>query len=306
MTVDSYFWNQPGKWPEWEVFAYNVPTISKKSQSMKWGTQPLHWYFTSALPRALLCATLFVPIALLQAAPTLELIFRHITSPWTLFQISKRTVLLLVPPLAFIILYSFLPHKELRFIFPALPMLNAIATMPLTRYLAPFLDGPSPKKSKETSRTSSSWGGGYVEATCAVLCLVASALVTIVFAYASALNYPGGYALAKVHDHFGCPASNATINRKLSVHIGNIAAINGVTRLGERTECYIYSKKENLNPTDLTAFDVVISELESLGVDGFQLLFKEEAFERIDFVGMKMLTKPKIFVYARQALVPAS
>jgi alpha-1,6-mannosyltransferase len=33
----------------------------------------------------------------------------------------------LLPILAYLLLYSVLPHKELRFIFPALPILNMCA-----------------------------------------------------------------------------------------------------------------------------------------------------------------------------------
>jgi alpha-1,6-mannosyltransferase len=64
---------------------------------------PSTWYFTSAIPRALLSSVVLIPFGLL-----LERRF------WKLFFVT----------IAFITLYSFLPHKELRFIIYAFPLLN--------------------------------------------------------------------------------------------------------------------------------------------------------------------------------------
>ena len=63
-------------------------------RSSEWGTHPPWWYFTSALPRALLGA---LPLA--AAGSYLE----------------ARTRPLLAVVLAFVALYSWLPHKEVSF-----------------------------------------------------------------------------------------------------------------------------------------------------------------------------------------------
>ena len=73
---------------------------------------------------------------------------------------------------------------------------------------------------------------GYIEATCAAFIVLLSFMASLVFLRASSLNYPGGDALEKVHFHFPCPPQTA-FGRKASIHIANIAAINGITRFGQ-------------------------------------------------------------------------
>ncbi|KAL9175853.1 hypothetical protein ABFS82_02G139200 [Erythranthe guttata] len=107
VLVDSILWRKL-LWPELEVFWFN----SVLNRSSEWGTHAFHWYFTSALPRSLLAA---YPLFMLGVL------------------LDKRVRFYIIPVLSFVVLYSKLPHKELRFIISSLPMFNLSAAIAASR-----------------------------------------------------------------------------------------------------------------------------------------------------------------------------
>ena len=100
--IDSIFWEQ-GMWAEGVVFYYNAVL----GKSVNWGTSPYYWYFTTAIPKGMMFTLFFLPFSLTDA----------------------KVGRILRPIVLFVLLYSFLPHKELRFIFYVFPILNVAAAV---------------------------------------------------------------------------------------------------------------------------------------------------------------------------------
>ncbi|KAL2262353.1 hypothetical protein VTK26DRAFT_1578 [Humicola hyalothermophila] len=207
IPIDSYFWQRPFLWPELTGFYYNVV----RGSASNWGVSPWHWYFLSALPRLLLnpLAYLFlIPYALYHPA------------------LRPATTRLVVPSLLFIAIYSLQPHKETRFIFYAVPPLTAAAAL-AANYLF--------------SRRAKSFFSGLMAAGLALSVLAAFAVSTAMLAV-SALNYPGGEALAFVRDEVlrsagvtGGSESSTAGTTIVPVHADVLACMTGVTLFGTAT-----------------------------------------------------------------------
>lgn len=231
VSVDSYFWNQFPIWPEWSSFYYN--TILGKSSD--WGVSPWHFYFTNALPRLLLnplAYLLLIPLALAQPAT------------------RSRSMALLLPSLAFVALYSLLPHKEWRFIIYIIPALTAVSSIGAswiwTRRTRSFL-----YRSLNAILIAS---------------IVASFVTSAAFSSISSLNYPGGDAIVRLRGlTYHEPGSQR-------IYVDNLACQTGVTRFLEARSTisntgqqkWTLDKTENqtmlLSPTFWDKFDYAIVE----------------------------------------------
>ncbi|KAF9943053.1 dolichyl-P-Man:Man(7)GlcNAc(2)-PP-dolichol alpha-1,6-mannosyltransferase [Mortierella alpina] len=183
IAVDSWFWRQ-WMWAEGAVFWYNAVL----GKSVAWGVSPWHTYFTQLLPKI---SGLALPLAL--AAVVVEQRFRRY----------------MLPAGVFVGLYSFLGHKEWRFVIYVVPILNLGAAIMISWIV----------KRKTLA---------YRMITLVVFGVLGlSFFSSLMQSMISSRNYPGGVALQRLHelelDHFAAA----------TVHIDGAAAESGCSRFGE-------------------------------------------------------------------------
>ena len=264
VIVDSYFWEEL-IWPEGTVFWYN--TYLNKSSN--WGTSPFHWYFTNALPRSLLIS---FPLVFL-----------------SLYIDFNRSAPLLFPILLFLFIYSFLPHKELRFIFYVIPIFNLISSITLFKvYLL--------------SLRSKFYNLIY---KLTIIGMLLSFGISCSLLYVSSTNYPGGNALYKLHniDNINNNNNNNNNGEYKKIHMDVLTCMTGVSRYSQIYNNWSYFKNESLSSYD--SFDFVLSEKSNL--TGFHLLFTELGFDKINInlsfrLNNPVVLSPKIYVYSKEKL----
>ncbi|KAL1973473.1 hypothetical protein VTN31DRAFT_6108 [Thermomyces dupontii] len=231
VVVDSYFYQQFPLWPELTAFVFNVI----EGESAAWGVSPWWYYFVSAVPRLLLnpCTYLVcIPAALVYVrAPALSLV---------------------APSVAFIAIYSFLPHKEWRFIVYAVPPLTATAALG-AGYLWTHRAKSAPFRALPT--------------TVLPLSVLATLAVSLtLFLLPSVANYPGGHALRTLQQR-----AEGT-QPHISVQLSNLACQTGATLfmsqprfLGNTT--WTFDKSDTVPPhrrpsstPPRSSFDYIIAE----------------------------------------------
>ncbi|EKF26605.1 dolichyl-P-Man:GDP-Man7GlcNAc2-PP-dolichyl alpha-1,6-mannosyltransferase, putative [Trypanosoma cruzi marinkellei] len=288
VVLDSFLWGRL-LWPEAVVLFFNTV----ENQSWRWGRLPWHWYVTYALPRAFLFE--YMPLLLLVSLACWDLGRRLINrmvafcsrtlapssvspppsstfsfssfrgalfSLWLDTSVRYRAVLL--PAALFVVLYSFLPHKELRFIMVVFPYflapVAAAISLTCTELMAKEVDGSAhvTDTNEKTVPQQPEPGNGSKRRACnhvhcgqrmrnvmmvVFLGLFLLQLMTVVMSvYVSIHNYPGADALKKLHEiietdifdnnscanRLGVGNADQTISR--TVFIDAYAGMTGINR----------------------------------------------------------------------------
>jgi alpha-1,6-mannosyltransferase len=254
VPIDSVLWQKWPLWPEWSGFYYN--TILGNASN--WGVSPWHYYFTNALPRLLLnplSYTLLIPLAAYQPAT------------------SQRSFALLSPLLAFVALYSLLPHKEWRFILYIVPGLTTVSAM---------------GASWIWQRRSKSPFYRLLNSVLIVSIIMSFAVSSGILAI-SRLNYPGSEAIMRLR------AIESGDSGTIHVYADNLACQTGLTRFLEaRSEeidgkpQWIFDKTENgtalLEPEFWTKFDYVLTENLERTIGNWNIVSTIKAFDGVQLL----------------------
>lgn len=207
-ALDSYFWQRP-LWPELSGFWYNAV----KGKSSDWGVSPFWWYFTHALPRMLAFPLLLSPIAFIYL-PT-----------------RQASLSLSLPNLLYVLIYSFQPHKETRFIFYVVPPLTSVAAMGANRV---WMWATADKLSRPLAPLYRI--GGILYPVSIVLLGFASSIFMLGL---SSLNYPGGEALTELSKLIAVTKSNVLspplypVGQEIvPIHADVLSCMTGITLFG--------------------------------------------------------------------------
>jgi len=288
-------------WPELCVLVFNAA-----GQSSHWGEASNHWYFTAALPKGLHLTYLFILLApvvafmrvqehVQEAAAAAEKSSREKAPPGQIIiripeklYMDPHLVILSVPLFAFFFLYSMIPHKEIRFLFPVFPFATAIAARAVLQLHSVMVLAHQRKHVARFGNVPEIVTTGrklfrMFARLLAMSIIVAGMGVSVSMALISAYNYPGGHALDRLNEHIIEHQLRAdTKSQTPVVHLCNLACMSGATRFGElhapglsgatvtaktsvedergdgleKTYAYrgiaIYSKKERVATTDLS------------------------------------------------------
>ena len=300
--IDSLLW-QRIVWPELEVWWFN--TVDNRSS--EWGTMPFHWYISNALPKGLLLTSLLIPLAFLNMRG-------WITAKKTNKQkISNNTgtidytlLQFFIPTLGFVILYSFLPHKEIRFIFPSLPIFNACAAYGLSKMH--IMAHSTGKGSVASFLVKALYCGG-------LMTVIVTMIGSMLFLRLSMENYPGGAALQSLKNHFDAIVDaemqqSAPEWEDVHVHVDVAAAMTGVSLYGQRsvTQTYPiqfsksgYEAANSLKDPPIS-FSHLLSEKQT--VASYQLVDAIDGYPTLDKRNLQISTKPAVYVLERHGWHP--
>lgn len=197
----------------------------------------------------------------------------HISYPLSFLGalVDSRSRSMMVIACGFVVLYSFLAHKEVRFLFPSLPLWNFSAAVGLYKLF--YVSKPT--GIIRTIRASVLGG------------IVLGLLLHGVSLVASYNNYPGGDGMMALQRHI---QDRRTLdNASISIHIDTLAATTGVSRFLQEPNIggihVEYSKQEDLGLDAYRhhTFDYLLNEHPD--IPGYTLIDTIQAFHRVQLCG---------------------
>ncbi|KAL3289260.1 hypothetical protein HHI36_003691 [Cryptolaemus montrouzieri] len=205
--------------------------------------------------------------------------------------LDERVRKIVTPAILFVLLFSFLPHKELRFIIYVFPVLNIPVATACYRLW-------------ENRRKSLFQ---YLLSVGVVTHIGINVIFTLFLLCISGTNYPGGAAISHLH-------RLARDEPYVNVHISNLAAQTGVSRFTQINDSWTYSKTENLLPGNQQMYEYthIIAEAKSKFSSNLKpytfthdIIDTIEAFHQVSFNYMtippvKIRTKPVLFILKRK------
>ena len=323
--LDSLLWGRP-IWPEFEVWWFNAVD----NRSSEWGTMPYHWYFSTALPKGMLLTALLVPLAFARLPEFIcnkskQYFGMHKNAMQTKEQRSNGmidTCLMpfFVPVLGFIMLFSFLPHKEIRFIFTAFPMFNACAAYGLSRLHQVTFSDMNESNSKRKTTQIPFWIS-RVMYLCGVAAVSFTMLGSAIFVRLSNANYPGGVALERLRLHLDASISQSPTTSKspkwedVHVHVDVAAAMTGVSLFGQRhaSHRYLngggvlegpflieksgYEEENTVKGTSSAVFSHLLSEQQH--VKGYHIIDTIQGQPRLDIRNFRIDSQDAIYIWEK-------
>ena len=203
---------------------------------------PWHWYFTSALIKSFHFNLFFLFIVCYLACIDFTNQIRKYLNHKELqaeevelnknYKMASTCLYYFFPILCFICLYSILPHKEIRFLFPVFPILFLVISIGINILYEKGNNLFPKKRNVMLSKLVTRLGVSSI--------IIFNLLVSVGFVYISYHNYPGGNALQQFHiylaGHMKLSSSSSSSSLSSSVvrvHIDPDAAMTGVSRFGE-------------------------------------------------------------------------
>lgn len=239
-AIDSMFWARP-LWPELEGLHFNLWL----NKSHAWGVKPFFWYIYDILPNLLIFST-----------PLIMLADHKITRDYMLVT------------MAFILTYSLLPHKELRFILLVNPLLNISAAsglMNIDFYINKFF-------ASDKKRPRRSFVASLIFLIIISIILLGNITVSFMRSVASSYNYPGGQAalfLGSNHEFLDKAQKTINDNSELvdprtdvGVYVDNLAAQTGVSRFVQVDGAYYAKSPELDEETFRNSYNLIYNVLE--------------------------------------------